>query len=135
MHKDVSDCVRHCKVLQKDQVPPPLLEELQWINKGSAPCLGWSINAAGPFPKDANGNRFLLVVVDPFSKWVEVRAVLSLHSWCVAEFLKDIMHWWGKPRYVWTDHGSEFNGSFVHLCKALGIEDQRPTTSNSKGNE
>ena len=75
MHKDVSDCVRHCKVLQKDQVPPPLLEELQWIDKGTAPFLGWSINAAGPFPKDTDGNQFLLIAADPFSKWVEARPV------------------------------------------------------------
>ena len=121
MHEDVSDCVRHCEVLQKDRVPPPPLEDLRWIDKRSAPFLGWSINAAGPFPKDANGNRFLLIAVNPFSKWVEARLVPSLHSWCTAEFLEDIMHWWGKPRYVRTDHGSEFKGSFAHLCKILGI--------------
>ena len=46
----------------------------------------------GPFPKDADGNLFLLVAVDPFSKWVEARPVPSLHSWCAAEFLEDIMH-------------------------------------------
>ena len=40
MHEDGSDCVRHCKVLQKDRVPPPPLEELQWIDKGTAPFLG-----------------------------------------------------------------------------------------------
>ena len=56
MHKDMSDCVHRCEVLQKDRVPPPLLEELRWINKGTAPFLGWSIDAVGPFPKDADGN-------------------------------------------------------------------------------
>ena len=35
MHEDMSDCVCRCKVLQKDQVPPPLLEELRWIGKGT----------------------------------------------------------------------------------------------------
>ena len=28
MHEDVSNCAHHCEVLQKDQVPSPLLEEL-----------------------------------------------------------------------------------------------------------
>ena len=41
---------------------------------------------------------------------------------------------WGKPRYVRTDHGSEFKGSFARLCKVLGIVHQQPTTGNSKGN-
>ena len=56
MDEDVSDCMHHCEVLQKDQVPPTPLEELRWIDKGTAPFLGWSINATGPFPKDADGN-------------------------------------------------------------------------------
>ena len=67
------------------------------------------------------GNCFLLVVVNPFSKWVEARPVPSLRSWCAAEFLEDIMHRWGKPRYVRTDHGSEFKGSFARLCRVLSI--------------
>ena len=84
MHEDVSDCVHCCEVLQKHRVPPPPLEELPWINKESAPFLGWSINATGPFPKDRDGNRFLLVSVDPFSKLVEADAVPLLHNWHAA---------------------------------------------------
>ena len=91
-------------------VPPPKpREELRFIEKGKAPFLGWSIDAAGPFPPDADGNRYLLVAVDPFSKWVEMRAVPSLHSWRVADFLyDDIISRWGKPQYVRTDNGKEF---------------------------
>ena len=74
----------------------------------------------GPFPKDRDSNCFLLVAVDPFSKWVEACAVPLLHSWRAAEFLEDIMHRWGKPRYQRMDHGSEFKGSFTCLCKELG---------------
>ena len=81
MHEDISDCVRRCMAWHKDRVPPPPLEELHWIDKGMAPFLGWSIDAAGPFPKDADGNRFLLIAVNPFSKWVEAHPVPSLHSW------------------------------------------------------
>ena len=44
------------------------------------------------------------------------------------------MHQWGKPRYLWTNHGSEFKGSFAFLCKVLGILHQKPMTGNSKGN-
>ena len=92
MHKDDSDCVHRCEMPQKDRVPPPPLEKLWWMDNGSDPFLGWIINAAGLFPKDGDGNQFLLVVVDPFSMWVEACAVPSLHSWCAAEFLEDIMH-------------------------------------------
>ena len=28
MHENISNCIRRCEVLQKDQTPPPLLKEL-----------------------------------------------------------------------------------------------------------
>ena len=98
------------------------------------PFLSWSIDAAGLFPKDADGNRFLLVAFDPFSKWVEARPVPSLHSWRAAEFLEDIMHQWGKLRYVRTNHGLEYKGSFARLCKVLRVVHLKLMTGNSKGN-
>ena len=62
-------------------------KELHWTDKGGAPFVSWSINTVGPFPLDKDGNCYLLISMDPFSKWVEIRAVPSLHSWRVAEFL------------------------------------------------
>ena len=50
------------------------------MDKGGAPFVGWSINMVGPFPQDKDGNCYLPVAVDPFSKWVETLAVPSLHS-------------------------------------------------------
>ena len=73
--------------------------------------------------------------MDPFSKWVEVHAVPSLHSWRVADFLyDDLVARWGKPCYVWTDNGAEFVGSFAWLCKGLAIVHHHITIGNSKAN-
>ena len=87
MHTDIADCVRHCSVCQKDKLPMPPKEELCWMDKGGAPFIGWSIDMAGPFPRDEDKNCYLIVTVDPFSKWVEICAVPLLHSWRAAEFL------------------------------------------------
>ena len=73
--------------------------------------------------------------MDPFSKWVEIRTVPSLHSWRAAEFLcDDLVARWGKLRYVQTDNGAEFAGSFARLCKGLGIVHHHITVGNSKAN-
>ena len=55
-------------------------EELHWTDKGGASFVGWGINMVGPFPQDEDRNCYLLIAVDTFSKWVEIRAVPSLHS-------------------------------------------------------
>ena len=89
----------------------------------------------GPFPRDKAGNRYLLITMDPFSKWVEICAVPSLHSWRAAEFLyDDLVARWDKPCYVRTDNGTEFVGSFAWLCKGLGIVHHHITIGNSKAN-
>lgn len=83
---------------------------------------GWSIDTAEPFPLDANGNRYLFIAVNPFSKWVEARALPSLYRWHAAEFLYDdfIMRW-GKLRFVHIDKGSKNAESFAKFCKDLAL--------------
>ena len=91
------------------KLTPPPTEVTRWIEKGRAPFVGWSIDAAGPFPEDGNGNWYHIIAIDPFSKWAEATLVPSLHSWRAADFLYDrIVTFWGKLRYVRTDNGSEF---------------------------
>ena len=135
MHADVADCIWHCSVCQRDKPPTLPKEELRWTDKGGAPFIGWSINTVGPFPRDKDGNRYLLVVMDPFSKWVEIHTIPSLHSWRVAKFLyDDLVAHWGKLHYIQTDNGTEFAGSFAQLCKGLGIIHHHITIGNSKAN-
>ena len=89
----------------------------------------------GPFPQDKDGDHYLLIAMDPFSKWVEICAVPSLHSWRLAEFLHyNLVACWGKPHYVWPNNGTEFAGSFAWLCKGLGIVHHHITVGNSKAN-
>ena len=135
MYVDIADYVRHCAVCQWDKPPTLPKKELRWMDKGGAPFVGWSINTAGPFPWDEDGNHYLLVAVDPFSKWVEIHAVPSLHSWRVTEFLyNDLVARWGEPCYIQTDNGTEFVGSFAQLCKGLGIVHHHITIGISKAN-
>ena len=135
MHEDVADYIWHCLVCQRDKLPTLPKEELLWMDKGGATFFGWSIYMVGPFPWDEDGNCYLLVSMDPFSKWVEIHAVPLLHSWRVAEFLYDnLVAHWGKPHYVQTNNSTKFVGSFVWFCKGLGIVHHYITIGNSKVN-
>jgi hypothetical protein len=75
MHHDATDCVRKSMVSQMDKPIPLPIEVVRWIDKGRAPFAGWSLDAAGPFPEDGDRNWYLIVAIDPFSKWVEVTPV------------------------------------------------------------
>ena len=89
MHTDVGDCIWCCLVCQQDKLPTLPKEELHWMDKRGTLFVSWSIDTVGPFPQYKDGNCYLLVTMDPFSKWVEIHAMPSLHSWRVAKFLYD----------------------------------------------
>ena len=80
MHTDVADCIQHCLVCQRDKLHALPKQELCWMDKGGAPFIRWSINVAGLFLQNEDGNHYLLVTMDPFSKWVETYAVPLLHN-------------------------------------------------------
>ena len=55
-------------------------EELAGWTKVVHHSLDEALILAGPFPWDEDGNYYLLVTIDPFSKWVETHAMPSQHS-------------------------------------------------------
>jgi transposase InsO family protein len=72
----------------------------------------------GPFRTTPRGYRYILVVVDKFTKWIKVRAVASITSKEAAKFIEDITHRFGVPNRIFTDLGSAFTGSdFWDFCQ------------------
>jgi IS30 family transposase len=72
----------------------------------------------GPFRTTPRGYRYILVVVDKFTKWIEVRAVASVTSKEAAKFIEDITHRFEVANRIVTDLGSAFTGSdFWDFCQ------------------
>jgi hypothetical protein len=112
LKEDALKCLKDCIPCQKDRPHPPVNVPLQETWKGSRPFQGWHIDLAGPFPADDDGNKYLFVAVDPFSKWVEALPLPSKDSWRTARALYKVLARWGKPAWVTTDNGLEFAGHF-----------------------
>jgi transposase InsO family protein len=64
------------------------------------------------------GNKHILVVVDKFTKWIEVLAVAMVTSKEAAKFIEDITHRFGIHNRIVTDLGKAFTGSeFLDFCQ------------------
>jgi transposase InsO family protein len=64
------------------------------------------------------GYRHILVVVDKFTKWIEVWAITTVTSKEAAKFMEDITHRFGVPNRIVTDLGTTFTGSnFWDFCQ------------------
>jgi cobalamin biosynthesis protein CbiG len=65
----------------------------------------------GPFKTAPDGYKHILVEVDKFTKWIEVRAIAMVTSKEAVKFIEDITHRFGVPNRIVTDLGKAFTGS------------------------
>jgi len=94
----VQSCTQ-CQINQRSPAPQPL-------HPWELPEHPWSrlhIDYTGPIR-----NRYLLVVIDSFSKWLDVAVVLSANSTNTIQSLQNIFSTHGLPQVVVSDNGAPF---------------------------
>jgi hypothetical protein len=64
------------------------------------------MDIVGPLRKAAGGFTHLLVAIDKFSKWVEVRPITNLRAEQAVTFFTDIVYCFGVSNSIITDNGS-----------------------------
>ncbi|XP_070003217.1 uncharacterized protein [Nicotiana sylvestris] len=82
----------------------------------------WGIDFMGPFV-NSYGNKYIIVVVDYVSKWVEVVALPTNDAKVVVGFLKkNIFTRFGTPRAIISDGGTHFcNRAFEKLLAKYDV--------------
>nr|GEW26804.1 reverse transcriptase domain-containing protein [Tanacetum cinerariifolium] len=69
-----------------------------------------------------SGNKYILVVVDYLSKWVEAKALSTNDARVVVKFLKSIFSRFGTPRAIISDRGTYFcNEQFARVMTKYGV--------------
>jgi transposase InsO family protein len=86
------------------------------------PFAVWGLDIVGPLRKAPGGYTHLLVAIDKFSKWVEVRPITNLRAERAVTFFTDIVYRFGVPNSIVTDNGSQFTGrKFLEFCDKFHI--------------
>ena len=74
----------------------------------SWPFACWSLDMIGPLPTAPGGFTHVLVAVDKFTKWIEVKPIKKISSDRAVKFISEILHRFGFPNTTITDLGSNF---------------------------
>ena len=89
----------------------------------------------GPLP-ESQGNKYILLIGDQFSKWYEAVALPNQEAKTVAKAF--VEHWiviFGCPVNLHSDQGSNFMSKlFRSLCSELGIQKTSTTSYHPPGN-
>nr|GFC77024.1 reverse transcriptase domain-containing protein [Tanacetum cinerariifolium] len=90
--KRCDSCQRQGKISQKDEMKQNFIQICEIFDV-------WGINFMGPFPS-SKGNKYILVVVDYLSKWVEAKALPTNDARVVVKFLKSLFSRFGTPKAI-----------------------------------
>jgi hypothetical protein len=66
----------------------------------------WGLDLVGPLQMALGGFTHLLVAIDKFSKWIEVRPLTSIRAEQAVAFFTNIIHRFGVPNSIITDNGA-----------------------------
>ena len=90
------------------------------------PFTKWGIAYTTCNPPSTRGNRYIIVVVDYFTKWVEAMPTFKDDGETTTLFfLNQIIARFDVPREIVTDHGSHFqNQIMTELTSNLGLQQE-----------
>ena len=94
------------------------------------------LDVVGPLPLSKNGNRFILVAVDCFTKWMEAYAIPNQEATLIIKvFVNEFVCCWGTPLQLHTDLGSNFRSkAFRQMCDILHIDKTNTTPMRPQAN-
>ena len=126
---DVETWIRKCDKCTTGKTSPKQKRALLKQYQVGAPMERIAIDIAGPWPMSDSGNKYIMVVCDYFTKWVEAYPIPDQEAYTVAEKLvNEFIARYGLCRQLHTDQGSNFQSHlFREMCTLLDIDKTRTT--------
>lgn len=129
MKQDVTVWCRTCKSCAAKARPRKTPRAPMGTVRVGVPMERIAIDLMGPMNETDRYNRYILVVQDYFTKWVEAYPLPDEQAVTVAEVL--VSQWvcrFGAPQVLHSDQGSNFQSEvFQRMCQLLGVEKTNTT--------
>lgn len=131
---DVRSTVRQCNVCASKKSPNKTRRAPLQQHQVGMPMERVALDIMGPLPESERGNRYIMVVGDYFTRWMEAYAIPDQKATTVAtEFVNQFVCRFGVPSVLHSDQGRNFESAvFREMCSVLGIEKTRTTPYNPK---
>lgn len=136
MFQYVRDYVRSCKVCQLSK-PAQNQKYGEMMSKPPERIFErLHIDIFGPLPRSTNGNVYILVAIDTFSKFSFIRPIRKSTTEAIIKELKEhIFSQHGLPEMIVSDNASYFTSDkFRAFCFGLGIKHVKTSVNWAKSN-
>ena len=137
MSRDSDIYVKSCANCNQNKKSNRTAKSAQELYHAGYPMERVHLDILGPInPRSKSGSAYVLVMVDQFTKWVELAALPAQNAELTASaFLKHFVVTFGCPLEIHTDQGRNFESDlFQSFCKLLEITKTRTTPYHPSSN-
>ena len=136
LRDDVNLYIEQCDNCGANKTPPKTPRAPLGEMRVGAPMDRLATDILGPLPTTPRGNRYVLIVTDYFSNWVEVLPIPDQTAETTAEvILNEVISRYGCPLDIHSDQGPNYRSElFTELCRLLEIRKTRSSARNPKCN-
>ena len=132
MGRDVNSYCRECSKCQQSKLSMPQRAPLTSMPIGRP----WQMIAVDilQVPHSRNNNRYLLVVQDYFTKWVEAIPLPDQTAIRITRELTKLFSVYGQPEILHSDQGRNFESAVLsQTLQAFGVHKSRTTAYHPQG--
>lgn len=129
-HTDVKNWCRNCQPCARRKMPVPRRHAPLGTIRAGSPMQIIAMDILGPLPESSSsGSRYILVVGDYFTRWMEAYGIPNGEAVTVAKKLVDEFFCrFSPPEQLHSDQGRQFESEIIaEICKSLHINKSRTT--------
>lgn len=136
MSQDSKLYVENCKVCNKNKKPNIKPRAALGEYHAGYPLHRVHFDILGPLPVTKQGNKYILMIIDQFTKWLEIVPIPNQNSITIAKAMVDnFISKYGCPSELHSDQGKNVDGVLIRkLCDLLQIAKTRTTAYHPQSN-
>jgi hypothetical protein len=124
MRKDVNTYIRRCDSCNKMNEQKLTTHVKKYTTSEDGIMKNLAIDAIY-MPTSKSGNKYILTVIDTFTRYTALYAIKDLTAQTAAKTLMNHMHVYGVPDKITSDNSTEFDAQFSEMLDLLKIEKYR----------
>ena len=123
MHQTVTEHFKICDVCQRTKPPSNYNKPQMTPIRTSKPLEIVTTDIMGPLNTTLDSNRYIMIMVDHFTKWMELFALKTMEAGEVAQKISTFVCRHGSPLKILSDQGTNYQPEIINeLSEVLDIE-------------
>ena len=132
MRKHVRQFIQQCPLCQKLRETRLAIKAHPFTTASYSAMEVLNIDTIGPVAKDDLGNQYIIVIIDCFTRWIELFGVPDTSALSAAHALLQHVGRYGAPATLRSDRGSQFVNNIIAEFSTLILTEQQLSLSYSK---